>query len=326
MRRHSLLSIAALALLVSAGPGAGAQAADKVYRLGILSPSSGTIERYRAGMFPELAKLGFTEGKNLVVEVRYGSTEQLPALARDLVATRPAAVIAAGSAAIQAIRQEAASMPVIGAFIGMDPIAAGFAASLARPGGMVTGIVMLAPELDAKRLQLLHEAVPDRSRVAVLAADAQRDAANVAAVKQAAGLLAGVQLLPLYAAKPEAYAAAFAQMRGAGAGALAILSAPELFTDASTLAALAVEAGLPTVCEWRLMAEQGCLIGYGPDRKELQRRVADYVARILRGTAPGELPIERPTHFEFAVNLKTAKALGLTLPPSILARADEVIE
>ena len=114
-------------------------------------------------------------------------------------------------------------------------------------------------------------------------------------------------------------------MRSAGIEGLAILSAPEFFTNASLLAALALEAGLPTVCEWRKMAEQGCLLGYGPDFAELLRRNADYVARIFRGAAPGELPIE-PTHFEFAVNLKTAKALGLAIPPAILARADDVIE
>ena len=115
-------------------------------------------------------------------------------------------------------------------------------------------------------------------------------------------------------------------MRSAGSQALAILSAPDFFTNATPLAALALEAGLPTVCEWRKMAEQGCLLGYGPDTAELNRRNADYVARIFRGAAAGDLPIEQPTHYEFAVNLKTAKALGLTIPPTILARADEVIE
>jgi putative ABC transport system substrate-binding protein len=132
--------------------------------------------------------------------------------------------------------------------------------------------------------------------------------------------------LPFYAEVSTVYPAAFAAMRSAGAQGLAIMAAPEFFNNASTLATLALEAGLPTVCEWRKMAEQGCLLGYGPDIVELNSRNADYVARIFRGAAPGDLPIEQPTHYEFAVNLKTAKALGLAIPPAILARADDVIE
>ena len=133
-------------------------------------------------------------------------------------------------------------------------------------------------------------------------------------------------MLPFYAAAPEEYRKVFAAMQSAGADALQIVSAPELFSDARTLAALAVDAKLPTICEWRSMATDGCLVGYGPDFTELLRRTADYVARIFRGATPGELPIEGPTRFEFAVNLKTAKALGLAVPQSILSRANEVIE
>jgi putative ABC transport system substrate-binding protein len=136
----------------------------------------------------------------------------------------------------------------------------------------------------------------------------------------------GLEILPFYAATPDDYRSAFAAIRSAGADALEIVSAPELFSDARTLAALAIEAKLPTICEWRTMASDGCLLAYGPDFSELLRRTADYVARIFRGATAGELPIEGPTHYEFAVNLKTAKALGLTLPQSILVRADEAIE
>jgi putative ABC transport system substrate-binding protein len=209
--------------------------------------------------------------------------------------------------------------------IGEDPIAAGLAETLARPGGNVTGVAMLAPELDGKRLQLLHEAVPGGSRIAALAASPDQHAPNLAAMRQVASD-EGLALLPFYAAQPEDYPATFEAMRGAGASALQILSAPQFLTNAATLAELALEARLPTMCEWRSMAAQGCLLGYGPDYIELQRRVADYVARILRGAAPGDLPIEQPTHYELAVNMKTAAALGLAIPQSILGRADEVIE
>jgi putative ABC transport system substrate-binding protein len=183
---------------------------------------------------------------------------------------------------------------------------------------------MLGPELDAKRLELLHQAVPAARRVAALVSPKQNEE-NLAAVRVVAEAL-GVDLVAVYAEASVEYPAAFAAMRSAGAQGLAILSAPDFFTNASTLATLALEAGLPTVCEWRKMAEQGCLLGYGPDYAELMGRNADYVARIFRGAAPGELPIEQPTHFEFAINLKTAKALGLAVPPAILARADDVIE
>jgi ABC-type uncharacterized transport system substrate-binding protein len=295
-----------------------------IYRLGVLSVSPGTLQRLRAVMFPELAKLGFTEGRNLVVEARFGPMEELPALARQLAAANPDAIIAGGNA-IDAAQQATRTIAIIGSFIGEDPIAAGFAATLARPGGNVTGVVMLAPELDGKRLQLLHEAVPGVSRIAALAGSPDQHAPNLAAMRQVASH-EGLALLPFYAAVPEDYPATFAAIRRAGASALQIVSAPQFFTNASTLAELALEARLPTMCEWRSMAAQGCLLGYGPDYTELQRRVADYVARILRGAAPGDLPIEQPTHYEFAVNMKTAQALGLTIPPWLLGRADEVIE
>jgi putative tryptophan/tyrosine transport system substrate-binding protein len=325
MRRRALLLLGALAVLISADPAAFAQGGDKVYRLGVLSPSAGTFERMRGTTFPELARLGFIEGRNLAVEARFGTTEQLPSLARELAATRPDVVLAVTAAAIRALRQEAGTTPIVGSFIGEDPVTAGFANSLAHPGSNVTGIVMLAPELDAKRLDLLHEVVPGARRIAALAVSRQRDEPLLAAMLEVAGR-DGVELLPFYAATPEEYPIAFAAMRNAGVEALQIVSAPEFFSDARTLAALAVEAKLPTICEWRSMATEGCLVGYGPNFVELLRRTADYVARIFRGAVPGELPIEGPTRFEFAVNLKTAKALGLTIPQTIIARADEVIE
>jgi putative tryptophan/tyrosine transport system substrate-binding protein len=324
MRRRGSLPIGILALVLITVAQA-AVAADKVYHLGILSPGAGVVERMQRTTFPELARLGFAEGKNLIIETRSGSREQLPELARELAETRPDAVIAVSGSAIRAMKQAAPMMAIVGGFIGEDPIAAGFAASLAHPAGTVTGIVMLAPELDAKRLYLLHETLPSGRRIGALAVNSARDAPNLAAAKDAAER-AGVELIPFYGAQAEDYPPAFAAMRDAKIDGLEIISAPELYTDASRLAVLAVETGLPTICEWAEMARLGCLLGYGPDYSELQRRVADYVARIFGGTAPGELPMEGPTHYQFTVNLKTAKALGITLPQSILARADEVIE
>jgi putative ABC transport system substrate-binding protein len=185
---------------------------------------------------------------------------------------------------------------------------------------------MLTFELDGKRLDLLHEAVPVAHRLAALlmlsAPDRQpreREMRSVAASD-------GIDLLTFEAAGPGDYAAAFAAMRAAAAQGLVIMASPIFYRDATLLAQQALEGGLPTVCEWGEMAQSGCMIGYGPSRSELRRRLAHYVAHIFQGAVPRDLPIEQPTHYEFIVNLKTAEALRLTLPPSIIARADEVIE
>jgi putative tryptophan/tyrosine transport system substrate-binding protein len=184
---------------------------------------------------------------------------------------------------------------------------------------------MLAPELDAKRLDVLHEAVPGARRIAALLRSKQTAGSNLAEMEKAATQI-GLALLTFYAATPEEFPAAFAKMREAGVEALAIASAPEFAGNAAALASQALASHLPTVCEVDRMAREGCLLGYGPDVAELRRRTADYVIRIFRGASPGELPMEQPTHFKFTINLKTASALDLTIPPAVLARADEVIE
>ena len=283
------------------------------------------FESFRTQTFPELARQGFVEGKNLVVDIRAGTQENLPELARELVGTGPDAVIAVSVWAIRAVHQASRSIPIIASFSGEDPVAAGFAASLARPAGQVTGIVMLAPELSAKRLQVLHDAVPVAKRIAVLARSPQLDGPSIAETEKAAKR-SGLDLMKFYAPAPAEYASVFMAMRDAGVQALAIESAPEFATNAVVLASLALQSHLPTVCEWDWMAADGCLLGYGPDIDELRRRTADYVVQIFHGTSPGNLPMEQPTHFKFAINLQTAKDLRLTIPPAILARADNVIE
>ena len=318
-----------VSLALAAAAPARAQSSGKVWRLGVLtlptSLASPIYQTFPQVVFPELAKRGFVEGQNLVIEMRIGPPDKLPELARELVATRPDAVIAVSAWAIRAVKEASSTMPIIGSFIGEDPIAAGFAASLARPGGSITGIVMLAPELDAKRLDVLHVAVPKAHRIGALIRSMQLDGRNFEEVKKAASQM-NLDLLTFYAPASEEFPAAFLSMREAGVEALAIASVPEFASNAAALAALALDARLPTVCEWDWMAQEGCLLGYGPDFVELRRRTADYVVRIFHGAPPGELPLEQPTHFKFSVNLKTAGALGLAIPPSILARADEVIE
>ncbi len=193
MKFRSVL-LPALALM-AVGPWGLAQAADRVYRVGVLTPSAGVADKMRATLFPELAKLGFAEGKNLAIEIGSGQTEELPSLARQLAVARSEVVIAVGAAAIRAMKEVASTTPIVGAFIGEDPIAAGFATSLAHPGGTVTGIVMLAPELDAARLLLLHELVPVGRKIAALAVNFNRDAPNLAAISEVARRV-GIEVLP----------------------------------------------------------------------------------------------------------------------------------
>ena len=319
MRWLCLLLAALLAAAAMSGA-ASAQAADKVLRLGLLQ----TRVDVHAMTLAELAKLGFAEGSNLVVDTRTGTSERLPELARELVDVKPDVIIA-GGAAIAAARAATNTIPIVMSYSGEDPIAAGFAASVARPGGNVTGLMIWAPELDAKRLQLLHEAVPTARRIAALMASPLNRADPLAVMRPVASAV-GIELLAFYVESPTDFDAPFAAMRSAGAQALAITADPRFSNSTPKLAALAIEARLATICEWVEMAREGCLIGYGPIPAELRRRAADYVVRIFRGASPGELPIEGPTRFKFAVNVKTAAMLGLTLPPIVLQRADEVIE
>jgi putative ABC transport system substrate-binding protein len=223
------------------------------------------------------------------------------------------------------MKDVSSSVPIVMCFGGEDPVVNGLAQSLDRPGGNVTGIVMLATELDGKRVSLLREAMPSARRIAILAL---RPPSNVVQVKEMQRVAAtlGLEAQVFYADGPVDYGAAFAAMRGASVGALAIIAAANFWRDAAILSRYAMAAGLPTMCEWASMARDGCLLGYGPNQIALRRRCGGYVARVLSGTLPGELPIEQPALFEFALNLQTAKTLGITVPPSIMVRADEVIE
>jgi ABC-type uncharacterized transport system substrate-binding protein len=299
-----------------------AQTPDKVHRAAVISPSEISIESFRSIVIPELTRLGFVEGRNLAITTHVGLPARMPELAREALAERPEVVVATS---LRAVKAASSTVPIVMSFIGEDPVAMGLAQSLAWPGGTVTGIVMLATELDSKRLVSLHEAVPSARRIAILAGRPPRNVDTVKEMQRTA-LALGLETYVFHADEPTDYVAAFAGMRTARIEALAIASAPDFHRDAAILSLKALDAHLPTVCEWASMARHGCLIGYGPNLVALYRRVADYVARILSGTPPGELPIEQPSVFEFAVNLKTAKALGLTVPSALLAQVNEVIE
>jgi putative ABC transport system substrate-binding protein len=303
-------------------PVAAQNTGERLYRLGELAATAESIEVTRRTALPELAKFGFREGYNLVLDERVGDRVAMPGLARALVLGKPDAIIAIGIDAVRAVHEATRTVPIV--TFGPDPVQAGFAASYARPGGNVTGVTLFAVELDGKRLDLLHSAVPTARRMAALLLRAGPGGSDEEMRMVAANI--GVELIVFDADGPDDYLAAFAAMRSAGMQALVIHANPFFYRDAALLSGLALEAGLPTICEWADMAQSGCLLGYGPSRSDLRRQLAHQVARIFQGAAPGDLPVERPTKFELAINLKTAKALSLTLPPSFLARADEVIE
>jgi putative tryptophan/tyrosine transport system substrate-binding protein len=314
----------AFLLIMLTAPLGAQMASERVYHLGELAPSASSLEFTRSVTLPELAKLGFIESRNLVVAERVGDAAAMQGLARELLLTKPDVIIAIGPDAIRAASEATSTVPIVN--FGPGLVERGLAASLARPGGNITGVVILGPELDAKRLDLLHEALPTAYRVAALLLPSGPDRLSSEREMRAVAARTGIELLPFDASGPDDYPTAFAAMRAAGAQAVVIQANPIFYRDAARLAQLALETGLPTICEWAEMAKSGCLLGYGPNRAELRRRVAHYVDRIFRGAAPGELPIERPTNFEFAINLMTARALGITVPPSIMVRADEVIE
>ena len=319
-RRQFLLAVPGVALLPSL---ASAQEPGRLYRIAFITPSEAMIEMCRKFQLPELARFGFVEGSNLTLTTHAGPPARIPELAREAIATKPDVVVAA--VAILAAKEASSTVPIVMSLIGEDPIEKGVAKSFARPGGSVTGVAMLAAQMDGKRMSLLHDFVPAARRIAILTGRPPRHAEGAEEAQRVAREL-GLEADVFYADEPADYGPAFAGMRKASSEALVIISAPDFFRDAALLSRLALEARLPTVCEWASMARDGCLIGYGPNFAALWRRPAEYVARILRGEKPGELPIEQPTLFEFAVNLKTAKALGLTIPEASLMRADEVIE
>ena len=311
-------------LLILIGPTTSSTAAERKYRLGQLALTAESFEVTRGTTLPELAKLGFSESRNLVMDERAGDRAAMPSLARALVLGKPDAIITIGIDAVRAAQEATRTVPIIS--FGPDLVRAGLAASHARPGGNVTGVTLFAVELDGKRLDILREAAPAARRIAALMLRSMpgRDASEneMRTVARDTGL----ELLVFEAVGPDDYGFAIEAMRSAGAQALIIHANPVFYRDAAMIAGLALLAGLPTICEWADMAKSGCLIGYGPSRPELRRRVAHQVARIFNGAAPSDLPIEQPTKFEMAINVKTSMALGLMLPQSLLARADEVIE
>ena len=304
------------------------QPVGRVHRLGILSP--GAVPDPSVATSPNLVPIalrefGYTIGQNLVVERRFaeGKTDRLHALASEMVALR-VDVIVAVSEAIRAAKGATATIPIVMGF-GFNPVEQGFIRSLAHPGGNITG-VLYAPEgqLASKRLELLKEAIPRAARIAVLATHESDSRAQLQAAQTAASVLR-VELIVVEVQGAE-YDRAFTTMVAERADAVLVLSSAILNRDRKQIIERAAQHRLPAMYEWREQVEVGGLMSYGSSLVGLCRRVAAYVDKIFKGARPADLPVEQPTNYALVINLKTAKALGLTIPPSLLARADQVIE
>jgi len=314
--------------LLAAPVAAHAQPATKVYRVGLLGGTPTTAKpRLWEGFFQELRERGYVEGRNVVFDGRwYGNhTEQLPTLAAELVRLKVDVIVAGAAPAPEAAHRATSTIPIVMAYH-PDPVGVGLVSSLAKPGKNVTGMSVDAPELIGKQLQLLKEAVPGISRVAVLSNPALPSNALVLKEAEVAARSLKVQLQVLQVRTPSDLAPAFSAMTKDRAGGFIVLGGSIFFADRTRIAELAAQSQLPSVYVLKQFAEVGGLMAYGPSIRDSLRRAATYVDRILKGAKPGDLPIEQPTKFELVINLKTAKALGLTVPPSLLARADQVIE
>jgi putative ABC transport system substrate-binding protein len=306
---------------------AQAQQPEKVYRIGYLTARSHASESHRIVAFQQgLQELGYVEGKNIVVELRraVGQREKLRELAAELVRIKVDVIVVSSGTIVPIAREATTTIPIVFT-VHADPVGEGAVASLARPGGNVTGLSDLHSVLVTKRLELLKEVVPAASRVAVLLDAGWATHSRQLKDIQAAAPPFGVTVLPFPVTGREDIDRAFGSMRTRGAGGLIVLGAPLIANHRPQIVDLAAKSRLPTIFTTRENVAAGGLMSYGADLTELWRRTATYVDKILKGTKPADLPVEQPTKFELVINLKTAKQIGLTIPPNVLARADKVI-
>jgi len=324
MRLSPIGALLALSILILVTPLAThAQPAGKIPRLGYLMVRPGPTT-YDAAFLQGLRELGWVEGQNMAIEYRWAADQmdRLPALAEELVRLRVDVIVAAATPGVQAAKHATSTIPIVMTGVA-DAVDAGLVQSLARPGENVTGLSFLDTELSAKRLELLKEALPTISRVALLRHVASTTAALRAV--EAAGRSLGVQLQVHEVRGPADLEQAFSAMSQEHTEALNVQASPVLNAHRKTLIALAAQHRLPAVYQWREFVEEGGLMSYAASLPDLYHRAATYVDKILKGTKPGDLPVEQPTKFELVLNLKTAQALGITFPPDMLMLADEVI-
>ena len=324
-RRCLSIVVAALCLLLAAPRAAEAQQPGKVYRVGVLGNAPSTIwDVFRQ----RLRELGCVEGQNIVFEYRWseGNVERFPGLAAELAGLKVDVIVAVGNAATGALKRATATIPIVMAMSG-DPVGAGLVASLAHPGGNVTGLTMMASrDLGGKELELLRDVVPKATRVAYLFDSTNPGSLLTQKELEAAGRALGVGLRLTGVRSENDLEAAFAALTRERVGALLVSPGPFETIHRRRIIDLAAASRLPAMYGARWFVEDGGLISYGISIPDNFRRAATYVHRILKGAKPGDLPVQQPTKFELVINLKTAKALGLTITPSLLARADQVIQ
>ncbi len=330
MSRAVLVFVAALVGWISPASlaeGTYAQQPASPRRIGVLlvgfSPERKEVQAFRQG----LRDAGYAEGRDVVIEWRSadGDYDRTPELAADLVQHRVDVIVVESTVAARAAMQATSTIPIVMALVA-DPVGSGLVANLAHPGGNVTGLSIMITDLSAKRLQLLKEVVPQATRVAVLWNPATPWHAKVVQELKLVAPSLATELRFVGVRRPEEIGPAFSAVNRAHAQALYFVDDSFFFTHRMTLLRLASKARLPTIYGARTFADAGALMSYGPNRGDLLRRAAGYVDKILKGAKPGDLPIEQPTKFEFVVNLRTAKALGVTIPQSVLLRVDEVIQ
>jgi putative ABC transport system substrate-binding protein len=325
-RRELLIALGAGALAWAGA--ARAQAPTKVRRIGMLSAfSPSETTRWHQAFRLGLRDLGWVEGKNISIEYRYaeGRSDRLPDLAADLVRLKVDVIVTSITSDVVAAQKATTAIPIV-MVAGGDPVAIGLVESLARPGGNITGLSQMIAELGGKRLELLKEMVPQLSRVAVLWNPQSASSTLYWKEIQSPARQLGVQLHSLEVRSPNDFDQAFEDATRARAGALVITGAPVFAANLKRIADFATKSRLPSIYQSSDFVDAGGLVVYGPDRADLYRRAAAFVDKILKGAKPGDLSIELPTKFELVINRKTAKALGLTIPQSLLISADRVIE
>jgi putative tryptophan/tyrosine transport system substrate-binding protein len=326
MRRIGVALVLVVNLFV---PGAAvAQQPEKVPRIGFLAAVSYAANLVRFEAFREgLRELGYVEGQNISIEWRYaeGKPDRLPALAAELVHLKVDVIVTGGSTATRPAKEATSTIPIVMAQ-DTDPVGNGFVSSLARPGGNITGLATLAPELSGKQLELMKEIVPKLSRVAVLGTSTRSGNARSLKEAELAARALGVKLHYLDILSPKDIEPAFRAAAKGRADAVLVLTSPFATSQRTTFTGLAAKNRLPAIYDRTEFVEDGGLMTYSVSSTDLFRRAATYTDKILKGAKPADLPVEQPTKFQLVINLKTAKALGLTIPPSVLGRADRVID
>ena len=322
------LAVVLAVSLVLAPLGAGAQQTGKVYRIGVLETMSATLNTANLNAFRQgLRELGYVEGRDFVIEYRSadGRPESFPGLATELVRLKVDLIVTRGTPAVLAAEKATGSIPIVMA-TSADPTRFGIVSSLARPGGNVTGLSTVAVELAGKRLELLKEAVPRIARIALIANMSSPASGSQWRQMEAAARSLGFEPQLLDVRAPEDFARAFDIAIKQRADAVQVANDTLTQTNFRRIVDLSAKHRLPSMFSSREFVDAGGLMAYGPNFTDLYRRAATYVDKILKGAKPADLPVEQPTKFELVINLKTAKALGLTIPPTLLIRADQVIE